>query len=90
MDYYDFPYSTAGLLGFEVVLIVVNVLAASCPHVRVVLSILLDRVHEGLHALAVGAFLFLQVHNVEGVVESYKVSSGKLPFLMFLTAKKYH
>ena len=54
------------------------------------LSILLDRVHEGLHALAVGAFLFLQIHNVEGVVESYKVSAGKLPFLMFLTAKKYH
>ena len=90
MDYYDFPYRAAGLLGFEVVLIVVNVLAASCPHVRVMLSVLLDRVHEGLHALAVGALLFLQVHNVEGVVEAYKVSGGKLPFLMFLTAKKYH
>jgi hypothetical protein len=45
-----------------------------------VLSILLDRVHEGLHALAVGACLFLQVHNVEGVVESYKVSAGNYLF----------
>ena len=90
MDYYDFPYRAAGLLGFEIVLVVVNVFAASCPQIRVMLSILLDRVHEGLHALAVGAFLFLQVHNVEGIVETYKVSGGKLPFLMFLTAKKYH
>jgi hypothetical protein len=45
-----------------------------------VLSILFDRVHEGLHALAVGAFLFLQVHNVECVVESYKVSAGNYLF----------
>ena len=70
MDYYDFPYSAAGLPSFEVVLVVVNVLAASCPHIRVVLSILLDRVHEWLHALAVGTLLLLQVHDVEGVVEA--------------------
>ena len=70
MDYYYFPYSAAGLLRFEIVLVVINVLAASCPHICVMLSILLDRVDEGLHALAVGAILFLQIHNVEGVVKT--------------------
>ena len=70
MDYYYFPYSAAGLLRFEIVLVVINVLAASCPHVCVVLSILLDRVHEWLHTLAVGAILLLQIHYVESVVKT--------------------
>ena len=81
MDYYDFPYSAARFLRFEVVLIVIDVLAAPCPHIRIVLSILLDRVNEGLHALAIGRLFFLQVHYVEGVVESYSIFSEERNYL---------
>ena len=68
------------MFRLQVVLPVANVEAPSLPLILVGLLVPLDRVHEGLHALAVGAFLFLQVHNVECVVESYKVSAGNYLF----------
>jgi hypothetical protein len=55
-------------------------------------TVLLHRVDERFHALAVRALFLLKIHDVEGIVEAYrdKIKAESIPFRIFLTEKKYH
>ena len=59
------------MFGLEIVLGVEDVKAAPLPLVRILLFVLLDRVHKGFHALGVAGLIFLKIHQVKPVSEAY-------------------
>ena len=59
------------MLGLQVVLLIVDVEAATLPLIGLGLTILLERVHEGLHPVRVRAVILLQIHDVELVGQPY-------------------
>lgn len=58
-----------------VVLVVANIVSAPLPLVGTILSVLLYRVDKRLHANSVGAFIFLQIVDVE----AYSVAFSDVP-----------
>eukprot|EP00350_Pseudokeronopsis_sp_OXSARD2_P008100 CAMPEP_0170550902 /NCGR_PEP_ID=MMETSP0211-20121228/8912_1 /TAXON_ID=311385 /ORGANISM="Pseudokeronopsis sp., Strain OXSARD2" /LENGTH=390 /DNA_ID=CAMNT_0010857721 /DNA_START=52 /DNA_END=1224 /DNA_ORIENTATION=- len=53
------------VLGFELVFVVLNILAAPLPLVGLVLFVLLHRVDKRLHPLRVGTVILVQIHYIE-------------------------
>jgi hypothetical protein len=59
------------VLCFQLILDISHVLATSFPYVSPVLLVFGCLIYEWLHALTVRALIFLQVHDVKLVSESY-------------------
>ena len=59
------------MLCLQLVLEVGNILASSNPSIRSIFFVLSCLVDEGLHTLTVRALVFLEIHDVELVSESY-------------------
>jgi hypothetical protein len=63
-------YCASRFLNFEVVLIVVYIFSTSSPNICVMISVLLNRVNEWFHPLAIRALFLLKIHDIEGIIKA--------------------